>query len=121
MNNILKAKNKKCGDQCITACSSESYFYYQNIDGQLAYLSSTDIDMLTVNYGSLKFAPPIITAKVIRIKPMKKTECYRYKFLGHLPDNVEVNFIDVDLCDYLTQDTKDVFAQVLEVISLFLN
>ncbi|GIY84201.1 RING finger protein 10 [Caerostris darwini] len=86
-------------------------FFYQAEDGQHIYLHKVNVRMLLKEYGSLEFAPPIITAKVVEIESITMTENLRsrLRYLQHLPLTCEFQVVELDFSRMVSELTVQQF------------
>ncbi|EDV21591.1 uncharacterized protein TRIADDRAFT_59741 [Trichoplax adhaerens] len=76
-----------------------SYYLYQAKDGQHIYLHTFNAKCLIKEYGSLKNAPRMLTARIIDLEQFSVTEEFRSRnrYLRHLPLTCMVYICELDL------------------------
>ncbi|RDD47305.1 RING finger protein 10 [Trichoplax sp. H2] len=76
-----------------------SYYLYQAKDGQHIYLHTFNAKCLIKEYGSLKNAPRMLTARIVDIEQFSVTEEFRSRnrYLRHLPLTCMVYICELDL------------------------
>lgn len=81
------------------------------MDGQHIYLSAVNVEMLECMFGSLENSPPQINAIVVEKQYLSMTEALRkrYRFLLHLPITTVFEWVELDLCDVVNQETLFIF------------
>lgn len=92
--------------------TSTTYRFYQVASGEQIYLSALDIRVLTTKFGPFDCFPDSITLKVegwseVRVSDDLRRRC---PYLSHLPTGSEVRMVEVDLDEYLGDDSTLVEA-----------
>ncbi|GFY48844.1 RING finger protein 10 [Trichonephila inaurata madagascariensis] len=101
---------------CAQGASNDSdskgvWFFYQAEDGQHIYLHNVNGRMLLKEYGSLEFAPPILTAKIVEIERVTMVEVLRkrMRYLQHLPLTCEFQLVELDFSHLVSELTVQQF------------
>ncbi|GFR28716.1 RING finger protein 10 [Trichonephila clavata] len=101
---------------CVQGASNDSNnkgvcFFYQAEDGQHIYLHNVNVRMLLKEYGSLEFAPPILTAKIVEIERVTMVEILRKRMrcLQHLPLTCEFQLVELDFSHLVSELTVQQF------------
>ncbi|CAL1276695.1 unnamed protein product [Larinioides sclopetarius] len=86
-------------------------FFYQAEDGQHIYLHNVNVRMLLKEYGSLEFAPPVLTAKLVEVESVTMTEVLRkrLRYLQHLPLTCEFQVVELDFSHLVSELTVQQF------------
>ncbi|XP_055935748.1 RING finger protein 10-like [Argiope bruennichi] len=95
----------------IDSCNKSICFFYQAEDGQHIYLHNVNVRMLLKEYGSLEFAPPVLTAKLVEVESVTMTEVLRkrLRYLQHLPLTCEFQVVELDFSHLVSELTVQQF------------
>ena len=111
-----KAKQKSVGASNTQVTQPDQPFYFYQALPQF-YLSSLDIRILKTAFGDYSLFPATILPRVERISTghviddeLRK----RAKYLGHLPQGCEVNFLECDWRDVVVPDVLEQFRPEIE-------
>jgi len=107
----VQTKHKKSKDneefkENEAAFEEEFLYFYQEMNGLNVFLHPIDNKYIKLQYQDTKDLPPVIEAPVIEIRSFQQTDLTqrRYKFLNHLPLSSNINFVELELKDFLTAD-----------------
>ncbi|XP_055549792.1 RING finger protein 10 [Wyeomyia smithii] len=97
--------------------SSDSFYFYQAIDGQPLYLHSLNTRMLQAMYGSLDRSPLKITGKIVHKDTCSMSEDLRkrLKYLQHLPVCTSFEVVEIEFEKEVI--SKEVLAQFKDEIN----
>lgn len=95
--------------------SDQPYYFYQALPQ--FYLSSLDIRILKAAFGDYSLFPATILPRVERISTGHVVDDElrkRVKYLGHLPQGCEVNFLECDWRDVVVPEVLEQFRVEIE-------
>lgn len=83
---IVSNEENKNEEEKEEEIEEDAYYFYQTVDCGNVYLSSLNAKCLITEFGSLKDAPPTISANMIEIEDftMDQEVRRRFRYLGHL-------------------------------------
>ncbi|CAN0297145.1 unnamed protein product, partial [Ectocarpus sp. 12 AP-2014] len=87
--------------------------FFQSVDGQKAFLHPLDMRQLLDDAERGLPLPPRIDAKVLEVETVKLTPELRKRlpFLGHLPIHCDISFLEVDMSDFVSDETSRKFRE----------
>ncbi|CAM9744191.1 unnamed protein product [Ectocarpus fasciculatus] len=87
--------------------------FFQSVDGQKAFLHPLDMRQLLDDAEKGLPLPPRIDAKVLEVDTVKLTPDLRKRlpFLGHLPIHCDISFLEVDMSDFVSDETSRKFRE----------
>lgn len=92
------------------------FYFYQALDGQHIYLDPINARMLEHTYGSLEFAPTIITGNIVEKEGGSMTNELRgrLRYLQHLPVTCQFEVAEITLSESIvSKETMNYFKDQL--------
>lgn len=114
----LEGDNMKVDEQDIDAASEGVVYLYQYAgNGKNVFLHPFSVRCLLTQYGDMSEFPTVLKGvKVVDVEQVVASEEVkkRYPFLAHIPLTAAITFVEVDLHNYLNQQTKELMADQIK-------
>ncbi|EEF49344.1 conserved hypothetical protein [Ricinus communis] len=85
---------------------SDSYYFYQAVDGQHLILHPLNMKCLLQHYGSYDMLPHRISGKILQLEVVTQSEAMRrrYRYLSHFSLTTTFQLCEIDLSEVLPPD-----------------
>ncbi|KAI4350437.1 hypothetical protein L6164_004893 [Bauhinia variegata] len=95
---------------------SDSYNFYQAVDGQRLILHPLNMKCLLNHYGSYDMLPHRISGKILQLETVTQSEALRrrYRFLSHFPLTTTFQLCEIDLSEQLPSEALAPFMDEIK-------
>ncbi|KAK4798333.1 hypothetical protein SAY86_030659 [Trapa natans] len=109
----------KISERCLSsvdAKESDSYNFYQAVDGQNIILHPLSMKCLLHHYGSYDMLPHRINGRILEMETVTQTEAVRrrYRYLSHFSLTTTFQLCEIELSDLLPSDSLRPFLDEIK-------